>query len=368
MTHVTRSPSAEKAEAPPSRGPIFRLSTRRLGLRSASAVYIWLGLITLFGILTPATFLTWTNARSVLDGQAVTGLLAIGLVVPLAAGEFDLSVGYTLALGSILSAWLLGKGVAVAPAIALTIIAGVLVGILNGLLVTRAKIDSFIATLGVGSILAGMVSWVSGDQTLIGLPAQFQAIATRQLLGLQLPFFYMIVAALVLGVVLEHTPLGRYVYATGGNREAARLAGLPTQRLAFGAFVIAGALAAFAGLILSSQTAAGSPDIGPTYLLPGFAAAFLGSTQLKVGRFNVWGTLLAVYVLATGIKGLQLLGAPFWIPDVFNGVALVLTVGLAKTSRRRVVSGWSRSVRWSRRGSQALPVSSAMASPVDEVR
>ncbi len=306
--------------------PLSLLSFRRI-----SAIYVWIAIIAIFAVWTPDTFLTTTTLKTLLSEQAITATLALGLTVPLAAATFDLSVGFTLGLASILVSWLIGlHGFGNASAIVLSILVGALVGAVNGVLVNQFRIESFIATLGMGSCIEAMIRWTSGDQTIIGLPPSFERIAGDQLLGIALPVYYVLALGIVLWYVLDHTPAGRYVYATGGNVEAARLAGVRTQLVVFASLVVAGAVSAFAGVLLASSSAAASPSVGPSYLLPAFAAVFLGSTQFKPGRFNVWGTIVAVYVLATGVKGLQLAGAPFWIPDLFNGAALLLAVGLSK--------------------------------------
>jgi len=302
-----------------------------LSFRRISAIYVWIVIFVVFAIWTPDTFLTTTTLKTLLSEQAITATLAVGLTVPLAAAAFDLSVGFTLGLSSIMVSWLIGvHGFGNAEAVTLSLLTGAVIGAVNAVLINQARIDSFIATLGMGSILQAMIRWTSGDQTIIGLPPSFERIAGDELFGITLPVYYVIALGIVLWYVLEHTPVGRYVYATGGNAEAARLAGVRTRVIIFLGLVVAGVVAAFAGVLLASGSAAASPSVGPTYLLPAFAAVFLGSTQIKPGRFNIWGTILAVYVLATGVKGLQLVGAPFWIPDLFNGVALLLAVGLSK--------------------------------------
>jgi len=161
----------------------------------------------------------------------------------------------------------------------------------------------------------------------------------------------MLVIAAIVWYVLERTPVGRRVYATGGNIEAARLAGVRVNLVIVGALVACGAIAACAGMLVSANLGTGDPTIGPAYMLPAFSAAFLGSTQFRSGRFNVWGTIVAVYVLATGVKGLQLAGAPIWIPDLFNGAALLLAVGMAKYQRASHRAGALRRMfRLDRRG------------------
>ena len=184
-------------------------------------------------------------------------------------------------------------------------------------------------------MLTALISWVSGDTEILGLSKSFQGIGDHQLLGLTLPVYIMLAVGLVVWYLLEWTPIGRRVYATGGNPDAARLAGVSTSRVVVLSLIGCGAVAGLAGALISAQIGAGDPTVGPPYLLPAFTAVFLGSTQFKGGRFNVWGTVVAVYVLATGVKGLQLAGAPTWIPDLFNGVALLVAVALAKHEERQ---------------------------------
>jgi ribose transport system permease protein len=313
--------------SPSRRGGVLRV----LAFRNISALYLLAGMVGLFALWVPDTFLTASTWRSLLDQQALTAMVAVALVIPLAAGVFDLAIGAEVGMGAIISAWLIGKhGVGVAPAIVLTLGAGAAIGLVVGLLVIRARIDSFIATLGVSSILLAMIAWASGNTQILDLGSSFQSIAAHQLFGITLPVYLLIVIAAVVWYVLERTPAGRRVYATGGNREAARLAGVRTSRIIIVAFVACGSITAAAGVLSSARLAVGDPTIGPAFLLPAFAAAFLGSTQFRGGRYNVWGTVVAVYVLAVGVKGLQLAGAPTWIPDLFNGVALLVAVGLAK--------------------------------------
>ncbi|WP_433171419.1 ABC transporter permease [Actinoallomurus sp. CA-150999] len=311
--------------------PILGRIVRSLSFRNISAVYVFAVTFAIFSLWVPDTFLSANTWRALITSQAVTAMLAVGLVVALSAGAFDLSFGSTLGFGAILVAWLLVKaGVPVIAAVALSILAGALIGLVNGLLVVKARIDSFIATLGMSSVLLALISWVSSSQQILGLSGSFQKLGTSRIFGLGLPVYLMLGVSTVIWYVLECTPVGRHVYATGGNAEAARLAGVRTSTVIVLALVCCGAVAAFSGLLVSSSLGVGDPTIGPAYMLPAFSAAFLGSTQLRGGRFNVWGTVMAVYVLATGVKGLQLAGAPIWIPDLFNGIALLLAVGLAK--------------------------------------
>jgi ribose transport system permease protein len=187
-----------------------------------------------------------------------------------------------------------------------------------------------------------MINWISGQNTLVGLPQSFQNISDQTLGGVALPVYYLLALALAVWYVLEHTPWGRYLYATGGNPEAARLAGVPAARLVWISLLMAAIFAGFAGVLESAQLGAGSPTVGESYLLPAFSGVFLGATQIRRGHFNVWGTILAVYVLAMGVKGLQLAGAPVWLPDMFNGLALIIAVGISRGDHLRQVIARTR--------------------------
>jgi ribose transport system permease protein len=333
-----------------------RSLARALSFQNISALYVFVVIFVVFSLWVPETFPTWDTWKALLDSQAVTALLAIGLVVALSAGAFELAIGAELGFGAILVAWFLSKqGVPIVPAIALTVLAGAVVGLINGLLVVRARIDSFIATLGISSILLAMIAWVSSSQQILGLSQGFQDIGTTEILGITLPVYIMLAVALAVWYVLERTPVGRRVYATGGNIEAARLAGVRTGLVIVAALVTCAAIAALAGILVSSRLGTGDPTIGPAYLLPAFSAAFLGSTQFRGGRFNVWGTVVAVYVLAAGVKGLQLAGAPIWIPDLFNGAALLIAVGMAKYQRAAYRAGAVRRLLRMDRREEAQP-------------
>ncbi len=325
------------------RSDVFVRIRHALSFRNVSALYIFVALFIIFSIWVPETFLTSSVWHSLLDQGALTAIVSMALVLPLSAGAFNLAIGAEVGFGAILVAWLLSRhGVPVPAAMILTVFVGCAVGAVSGLLVTRAAIDSFIATLGVSSILLAATAWLSGSQQILDLGAGFQSVAASQLFGFTYPVWMMLVIAGVVAYILDRTPVGRRVYATGGNAASARLAGVRTSRTLVLCLLGCGGLAAFAGSLASARLATGDPTIGPGYLLPAYAAAFLGSTQFRSGRYNVWGTVVAVYVLATGVKGLQLAGAPVWIPDLFNGLALLLAVGLARVQR---VSGRMRAVR-----------------------
>jgi ribose transport system permease protein len=320
--------------------------------RNASAIYLFAVEILIFGIWTPSTFLTVGTARSLADAQAVTTMLALGLVVSLAAGVYDLSIGLTLGASNITVAWALGvHGYAPVPAVALGIAVGIVVGLVNAFLVVVLGIASFIATLATSSVLTAYITWRSNNQQIvIQNNRTLSKLAEAKILGIPWTFVVMLGLGLVLWFVLRYRPIGRHLYATGGGPDAARLAGVRTKLVATGALVVCAAIAGLAGALLTLRISIGDPTLGSPYMIPAFTAAFLGSTQFGRGHFNVWGTVIAVYALATGTKGLALVGGPFWLPDLFNGVALALAVGLSSSAIRAGLN-----FRWPwRRGSAVV--------------
>jgi ribose transport system permease protein len=332
-----------------------------LSPRRISGVYLLIALIVFF-TFTTSSFFTVTTLKSVGTEQAITAIAAIGLTVALAAGVFDLSISGVIGLANILVAeFMVSFGLSPAVAIILTLIVGAFVGVVNGILVTRIKIDPFIATLGTQSVLTGLVLFFSHNQNVLGIQANFVNLAAGQAFGIPLPVIYMLALGLVIWYVMQWTPVGRRLYATGGSREVARLAGVPTNPYIMGSFVLSATIASAAGILVVATVGTGSTQVGPSYLLPAFAAGFLGATQFRPGRFNIWGTVLAVYLLATGAKGLTLLGAATWVPPVFDGLALIVAVGISGFQRRaRVKETGATNSRW-------RPFSSSKSPKLDPV-
>lgn len=301
-----------------------------------SGLFVWAALIGVFAVWVPDTFLTSGTATGIASDQAITGILALAAIIPLIAGGFDLSIAQNLGVSAVVSSALMAKSeVSPVVAVLLTLLLGLGIGVTNGLLIAFVGVNSFIATLGMTSALVALAQIVSDQQFVGPVPEGYQAVANGDVAGVPALALYFVAACLLLWWVLEHTPVGRRLAATGANEEAARLAGVRTSRYVFWSFVVSGVLASAAGALLAAKIGSVDPLAGPSYLLPAFAACFLGMTQLKPGRFNVWGTFIALYLLATGVKGLQLAGGQLWITDLFNGVALIGAVSLAVVVERR---------------------------------
>jgi ribose transport system permease protein len=308
-----------------------------LGLDRFSGLYVWAALIIIFAIWVPDTFLATNNLKIIAGNEAITGMLALGIIIPLAAGVFDLSFAGVAGLSVAVTAWAQVEGYNPLVAALMAIVVGTLVGVINGFVVVKLRVSSFIATLGMSSLLLAATYWVTdGKQIVSGFSEGFLNLGNTQILGIPLPFYAMLVLAVVIYILIEYLPVGRYLYASGGNPVAARLAGVRVDRIVYGSLVASSLVAGITGVVLAARIGTASPDIGPSYLLPAFSAVFLGSTQIKPGRVNVLGTLIAIYLLATGVKGLQLAGAPSYTDDLFNGLALIIAVALAARSARKV--------------------------------
>lgn len=297
------------------------------------AVFLVL-MIIVFSALMPSTFATAGNFRQILADQAVPGILALAVILPLAAGEFDLSVGATLGLTTIVGIVLASSGAPLLVVILATILVGALIGAINAFMTIVVGVNAFIATLGMATILAGFNLFLTGSTLILHNSTEFSALTNTKIGGIQLVIAYFAVIAIVLWYVMERTPFGRYLRATGMGRDAANLSGVRTKRYLAAAFIGAGVLAGIAGTLQASRAGNATPDLGPEFLLPAYAAAFLGATAIRAGYFNVWGTVIGVYLLAVGANGLIILGAKTWVTHMFNGVALLIAVSAATLVQR----------------------------------
>jgi ribose transport system permease protein len=293
-------------------------------------------LIALFSLVLPDTFPTMLNLRSIVADKAIIALLSLAAMIPMVTGKIDLTVGYGIVLWHILAISLQTSfGVPWPIAVLIVLCLGALVGLINGVLVEIAQIDSFIATLGTGTALYAIALWHTGGRQVLGnLPDGFLALNGTMVFGLPITGIYVLVLAFLLWFVLEHLPVGRYLYAIGANPKAAALNGIPVRRFIVAAFVFSGLLTAVAGVLLASKLRIGQASVGLEYLLPALVGAFLGSTTIKPGRVNVWGTLVGVAILAVGIAGIQQFGGSFWVEPMFNSLTLLVSIGIAGYAQR----------------------------------
>jgi ribose transport system permease protein len=320
----------------PSAGSRDRAGQLAHQLGRLALLLILVLLMLMFSIARPRTFGTFGNFESIASNEAVVVFLAFAATLPLIAGEFDLSVAAVFTWAQVIVVGLvLQSGWSIAPAVAVALVSAIAMGLANGIAVVHFKINSFIATLASGSMLTGATLAYSKGETIFGdAPTSLTNLARTELLGIHLPVFYAVIAAIVLTVVLTRLPIGRRMYATGGNQRAARLTGIATHRYVVSTFVVSALLAAVGGVILGSKIGAASPGTGSTLLIQAFSGAFLGATVFTPGRFNIPGVLIAVYVVGVAVTGLEQLGAALWIEPVFQGAVLFLAVGLSAWTGR----------------------------------
>jgi ribose transport system permease protein len=319
-------------ERPTFRPPAWKHTAERLALPAA-----WALVIVGFSVALPASFLSWTNFTVMFSSQAPAALLALALIVPLTAGDYDLSVGATVTLASmmigVLNVW---HGMPIGWVLLAAISAGIAVGAINSVFIIFFRIPSLVVTLGMASFITGIVQWLSNSSTISGISPWLVDVAVgSQLFGISFGFYYAFAAALVLWYVFEFTPAGRRLLFVGRGREVARLNGINVSAVRVGALIVSSVLASLSGIVYAGMLGSADPFSGANFLLPAFAAAFLGATAIIPGRFNAWGTFLAVYFLATGINGLSMLGIPLWVTNVFNGAVLILAVTLSQLVRGR---------------------------------
>jgi ribose transport system permease protein len=298
---------------------------------------VWAITCLVFAILRPDTFATTANFTTIFGSQAILVVLTLALLVPLTAGDYDLSVAATMTLSAMTLAILnVNHGWSIWTAIAAALGVGIAVGLVNGALVILLDIDSLIATLGSSTFIAGVVLWISDSQTISGIDESLiDWVVVKRPFGIPLEFYYGIALGLVMFYVFEFMPVGRRLLFVGRGRSVARLSGIRVSRLRWGALVASGVISAFAGILYAGTLGSADPTSGLSFLLPAFAAAFLGATTIMPGRFNPIGSIAAVYFLVTGITGLQLLGVQTFVQQLFYGGALILAVALSQAARRR---------------------------------
>lgn len=329
---VETTGASPTVQAAPDTGRNVALRLQQFGLPMA-----WLIIVAVFSAARPHTFPTLANAANILGSQAVIAVLTLGLLLPMTTGDFDLSVASNLTLSAMITAILnVNDRVPIPLAILVAVATGTAIGVLNGLLTTWLGIDPFIVTLGSGTVANGITLWISHSNTISGVSASLTgAVVGHHLFRIPLEFYFGLAVCVVVWLALEKTRSGRLLLVVGQGRMVARLSGVRVSRVRIAALAAAGGVSALAGVLYVGTSGAADPTSGTQLLLPAFAGAFLGATTIRPGRFNAWGSLIAVYFLVTGISGLQMLGADSYVQDLFYGGALVVAVGLSRLVRRR---------------------------------
>jgi ribose transport system permease protein len=302
-----------------------------------AVIGVWLALIALYGLLEPDRFLTTGTFQTIFSSQQTLVFLCAALLCTICVGEFvDLSVASVLGLSAtLLSVLVVDHDWNVWVASLTAVVAAAGIGAVNGFLIVRLGVNTIVVTLGMGTLLLGVALWLTHLTTISGLPRKFGEISLYRFAGLPVSFYWGLLLMLGFTYVLMATPLGRNMRFVAANREVSRLAGIRVDRIRFGAFVAAGVVGGIGGVLAAAAVGGFDPGSSQTYLLPTFAATFLGTAILVPGRFNPLGTWLAVYFLATGILGLNLLGYTGWVTSVFYGGVLVAAVTVSTVLHRR---------------------------------
>jgi ribose transport system permease protein len=290
-----------------------------------------------------SVFIGNANIKNILGDQAVVGLVALAMVIPLTAGYFDFTVAGTCGVVNVAMAATIGPhGWPVLPAMLFCLAIGALIGTITGFLVAKLRLNAFVVTLGGYTLLGGLAAlYTKGRFISEGIPSSFTSWGSGTWLGVPKPFYLLIAIALIAWYVLSNTPFGRYMEGIGSNERAAQLVGVNVTRTIWSSFILSGLLAAVAGILLTSRAGSGSSETASTFLFPAFTAVFLGATTIRPGNYNVWGTVVGVYFVAIAVSGFILLGAETWVQPVFNGTALIVAVAITTFAKRARERGGS---------------------------
>ena len=315
-------------------------AVRRLGLQRFAILIVFAAMVAAFGADIPSTFLSIGNLSNILGGQAVLFILVMAVILPTIMGDFvDLSLGSSLGLSAMTLAVLnVQHHTPVVIACLAGIGAALVVGLVNVFFVVYFDNDPFIVTLGVMTIVQGIIYIISGNNSVGIVSGKLSDwIFNNSFLQIPLEFYYGLVIFLVVWYVLSFTPVGQKALVIGQSREVARLTGVRVNRMRSWAFILAAGIAGIAGIAYAGTNGTVDPTAGSSLILPAYAAVFLGATAIKPGRINALGALIAVYFLAAGTAGLELLGTANYIQQIFYGAALVAAVTIPKATRDRVL-------------------------------
>ncbi|MHB2029135.1 MAG: ABC transporter permease, partial [Acidimicrobiales bacterium] len=311
-----------------------RLKSVRRGGVSIAGRYgltaFFAAMVVIFSIESPSIFFTSATFVNIMQSNSVLALVALGVMIPLAVGEFDLTVGATVGLAAIIFSEFYRHGIPFTICLVLTMLLGVLVGIINSFCINVLRVSSLITTLGFSSVIMGVTAFFTGGETVtVGIPTTLVIFTQSNWFGVPRILYIVLASAIVVWFFLSFTPLGREFYAVGMNRDSSRLMGSRAKRDIVFAFSVSGCLAALAGVFELGLLQSADPSIGSDLLLPALAVCFLGASTIRPGWFNVWGMMIGVLVLQTGIVGLDDVGAPYWLQPIFDGVVLISAVAIS---------------------------------------
>ena len=275
-------------------------------------------------------FLTVNNLLNVARQISINAIISVGMTLIILTGGIDLSVGSIVALTGSITAGLLVSGQAILPAIFVGVLVGVLLGLFNGLLITRAEIPPFIATLGTMTAARGLTLVYTEGRPITGMEEAFRFLGGGYLSGIPVPVILMVIIFAATYVMLKKTRLGRYIYAIGGNEEAARLSGINTKKILLSVYMLGGLLAGVSGIIMASRLNSAQPTAGISFELDAIAAVVLGGTSLSGGVGTIGGTLIGAFIIGVLDNGLNLLNVSSFYQQIAKGLVILLAVFLDK--------------------------------------
>ncbi|TDX51569.1 ABC transporter permease [Orenia marismortui] len=305
----------------------------KLAAKFKSAIGL-IGLIIVMSFLSEY-FLTVHNLMNVTRQVSINAVLALGMTFVILTGGIDLSVGSVLALSSVITAGLMSSGMNIALVLIIGIGVGTLLGLLNGILVAKGKMQPFIVTLGMMTIARGLTLIYSNGRPISGFDKAFRFLGAGHLLGIPVPVIIMFALLAVSYVVLKKTPFGRYVYAIGGNEKATELSGINTDKIKIGVYAISGFLASISGIILASRLNSAQPTAGTGYELDAIAAVVLGGTSLAGGQGGIVGTIIGALIIGILNNGLNLLNVSSFYQLVAKGAVILIAIFLDTRSQKR---------------------------------
>lgn len=282
------------------------------------------------------TFLTVRNLLNVVDQLTVLGIMALGMTAVIVIGGIDLSVGSVLALSMMVMGWLANEqGVPMPIAMVVALVVGALCGLTSGLLITRANLPAFIATLATMSIARGLANMVTDGTQIVGYPEWFSGLSINRHFGfMSVTVALFLVLTAVAAVYMKYRASGRALYAIGGNAEVARLAGIPVKRMTIAVYAMCGLLSGLAGVVMSTRLDSSSPSGALGYELDTIAAVVIGGASLSGGIGTIWGTLMGVLTIGVLRNGLNLLGVSPFVQQIVIGVVIVLAVAVDANKRK----------------------------------
>lgn len=303
-------------------------------LQSYGTILALAFILLVFSLIRPASFCTLTNFINITRQISLLVMISLGATLVMSVNEFDLSVGSMASLGGVMAALLAVKGLPMVACFALPVLVSVVIGALNGWIVARFRVLSFITTLGMSTVLSGIIYRLSGGATIFeGIPKSFSALGTTKFGRIPLLSILMVVFVAVFYFLMQHMTLGRKLYAIGGNEETARIAGIRVKRYKTIAFALCGAMACVTGMLIASRVGSANTTAGDGYFLQSYAAVFIGCTVSRKGVPNVLGTLVGAAILGVLANGLTMLQMPTYMQDIITGAIIVLAVIAQKLGR-----------------------------------